>query len=186
LQETINPYEPPQSAVANELASTASLVFVTTSAVKLTVMSICTFGLYQLYWFYKNWVQIRATTGTSISPFWRAFFSPLWAYSYFKHVKASANENEVPESLPIGPLAAMYFIAVATTLSPDPYWLLGFLSFAFILPVNSVAIACNSKLLANFENNESFTGWNWAAVVIGGVTFVLSLVGAFLPQDFQV
>ena len=86
----------------------------------------------------------------------------------------------------IGPLAAMYFITVAITQAPDPYWLLGFLSFAFILPVNSVAVACNSKLLPNFENNESFSGWNWVAVVLGGVTFALSLVGAFLPQDFQV
>lgn len=186
MQETINPYEPPQSAVANEVASTANLVFFTTSALKLTVMSICTFGLYELYWFYKNWVQIRATTETNISPFWRAFFSPFWAYSYFKYVKTSAKDNEVPESLSIGPLAAMYFIAVAITQAPDPYWLLGFLSFAFILPANSVAVACNRKLLANFENNESFTGWNWVAVVLGGVTFALSLVGAFLPQDFQV
>ena len=186
MQEAINPYEPPQSAVSNEVTSTASPVFFTTSTLKFVVMSICTFGLYELYWFYKNWVQVKARDGTSISPFWRAFFAPFWAYSYFKYVKTSANENEVPESLSIGLLAGMYFIAVALSQSPDPYWLIGFLSFAFILPANSVAIACNRKLLANFENNESFSGWNWVAVVIGGVTFLLSLVSAFLPQDFQV
>jgi hypothetical protein len=25
------------------------------SLLKLTVMSVCTFGIYELYWFYKNW-----------------------------------------------------------------------------------------------------------------------------------
>ena len=186
MQEAINPYEPPQSVVSNEVTSTASPIFFTTSTLKFVVMSICTFGLYELYWFYKNWVQVKARDGTSISPFWRAFFAPFWAYSYFKYVKTSANENGVPESLSIGLLAAMYFIAVATSSSPDPYWLIGFLSFAFILPANSVAVASNRKLQANFENNESFSGWNWVAVVIGGVIFLLSLVSAFLPQDFQV
>lgn len=186
MRETINPYEPPRSAVSNEVTRTASPVFFTTSTLKFAVMSICTFGLYELYWFYKNWVQVKARDGTSISPFWRAFFAPFWAYSYFKHVKTSANENDVPESLSISLLAAMYFIAVALSQSPDPYWLIGFLSFAFVLPVNSVAVACNRKLLANFENNESFTGWNWVAVVIGGVSILLSVVGAFLPQDLQV
>ena len=185
-EESINPYESPQSAVSDEVTSTASLIFFTTSTLKFVVMSICTFGLYELYWFYKNWVQVKARDGTSISPFWRAFFAPFWAYSYFKHVKASANENDVPESLNIRLLATMYFIAMALSQSPDPYWLVGLLSFVFIIPVNSVAVDCNRKLQANFENNDSFSWWNWVAVVFGGVLLILSVVSAFLPQDLQI
>jgi len=65
-EESINPYESPQSAVSDEVTSTASLKFFTTSTLKFVVMSICTFGLYELYWFYKNWVQVKARDGTSI------------------------------------------------------------------------------------------------------------------------
>ena len=186
MQADINPYEPPQSAVANDVTSAASTIFFTASTLKLTVMSICTFGLYELYWFYKNWVQIKANTGTNIMPVWRAIFAPFWAHSCFKHVKTSANENDVAESLPITLLAAMYLITTVLTQSPDPYWLVSFLSFAFIIPVNSVAVKCNKKLLANFENNESFSTWNWVGFVIGGVLVLLTLVDAFLPKDLQV
>ena len=186
MQETINPYEPPQSAVANDVTSADGLMFFTTSTLKFVVMSICTFGLYELYWFYKNWVQIKAKTGTNIMPFWRAFFAPFWAFSFFKHIKTSANEADVPESLSTGLLAAMYFIAMGLSQSPDPYWLVGLLSFVFIIPVNSVAVDCNRKQQVNFENNESFSVWNWAGVVIGGVLLIFSLLGAFLPQDLQV
>jgi len=186
VQETINPYEPPKSVVLKDVARTDSPIFFTTSTLKFVVMSICTFGLYELYWFYKNWVLIEAKTGKNIMPFWRAFFAPFWAYSCFKHVKTSANENQVSETLSTGLLAAMYFIAVGISLAPDPYWLVGFFGFVFIIPVNSVAVDCNRKLIPEYENNEAFTGWNWFGVVIGGLFLVLSLVGTFLPQEMQI
>jgi len=29
--------------------------FFTPSTLKFVLMSVCTFGIYELYWFYKNW-----------------------------------------------------------------------------------------------------------------------------------
>ncbi len=84
--------------------------FFTASILKLVIMSICTMGIYQLYWFYKNWKLIRERTGQKIRPFWRAFFSPLWAYSCFKEIKAGAEECKIQEFLPIGLFAILYFL----------------------------------------------------------------------------
>ena len=149
--------------------------YFTTSTLKLALMSICTAGFYELYWFYKNWVLIKKRTGQNIMPFWRAFFAPLWAYSCFKHIKTSADENNIEESLPIGVLAFLYFIFQALWRLPDPYWLVSFFSFAFLIPVNSAALKVNRRLIADFTNNEKFSGWNWAGLVFVGLLFALLL-----------
>ena len=181
-KENTNPYEPPKSSVRTDNATMLSPYFFTTSTLKLSLMSICTFGIYELYWFYKNWVLIKKRTRQNIMPFWRAFFAPIWAYSCFKHIKTSAGENNVQESLSIGLLAVVYFILQALWRLPDPFWLISFLSFALIIPANSVALNINNNLISDFKNNEEFSGWNWVGLVLGGTLFVLSLIGTFVPE----
>lgn len=97
--------------------------FFATSTLKLILMSISTFGIYGLYWFYKNWVIVKNRTGEKIMPFWRAFFSPIWAYSFFKHINNSLVEDDANKALPIGFLAILFFILQALWRLPDPYWL---------------------------------------------------------------
>ena len=160
---------------------TNNVYFFTASTVKLITMSICTMGLYELYWFYKNWVLIKDRTGEDMMPFWRAFFAPLWAYSCFKHVKSEAVKFHIEESLSLVMLAIGYFIVQALWRLPDPYWLVSYLTFALLIPVNSVAIQVNKQVVSDFENNEKFSVWNWVILVIGGFLFVLILIGAFLP-----
>jgi len=181
-EETVNPYEPPASSVETNIERTTEPYFFTTSTFKLTVMSICTFGIYALYWFYKNWVLIKERTGQNIMPFWRAFFSLLWAYSCFKHIKNSANENNVPESLSVGLLAIVYFVIQMSYKLPDPYWLVSFFSFTLLIPANTIALNINKNLISNFKNNEKFSGWNWVGVILGGLLFLLGLIGTFMPE----
>lgn len=182
MQERVNPYEPPTNQLEVEVKKVSEADFFTTSTLKLALMSICTLGIYELYWFYKNWLLIKKRTGQNIMPFWRAFFAPFWAYSCFKNVKESAKEHDVPESLSIGVLAIVYFILQSLWKLPDPYWLVSFLSFTVILPANSVALNINKRLISNFKNNESFSGWNWVGLVLGGLLAMLSIVGSFLPE----
>ncbi len=180
MQENINPSESGTRTVDSEKLPEA--YFFTTSTLKLSLMSICTFGIYELYWFYKNWVLIKARTEQNIMPFWRAFFAPLWAYSCFKHIKTVANENNIKESLSIGLLAFVYFILQALWRLPDPFWLISFFSFTLLIPANNVALELNKNFNAEFKNNEKFTGWNWLGIVLGGLLFVLSIIGTFLPE----
>jgi hypothetical protein len=122
----MNADQPPAGPIGTEAARTAEPYFFTAAPLKLAVMSVVTGGIYELYWFYKNWVLIKQRTGQDMMPFWRAFFAPLWAYSFFKQVSNSARVNNVPESMPIGLLAIAYFAIHATVRLPDPYWLITF------------------------------------------------------------
>lgn len=182
-EENTNPYATPSSSVDTESTpNTSSPYYFTTSTLKLSLMSICTLGFYELYWFYKNWVMVKKRTGERITPFWRAVFAPLWAYSCFKRIKATAEHNQVPEALPIGLLAIIYFILHALWRLPDPFWLVAYFSFLAIVPANNVALSINRHLQPDFKNNDRFSGWNWVGLILGGLFFLLALVGTFLPE----
>src|SRR5581483_11977647 len=49
-------------------------VFFYVSPLKLVVMSIATFGLYELFWFYKNWYYVNEHTNHAVWPLMRSIF----------------------------------------------------------------------------------------------------------------
>ncbi len=61
--------------------------YFTISPAKFILMSVLSFSLYELYWFYKNWEIHKQATMENTSPFWRAFFAPLYAWSFFNKIK---------------------------------------------------------------------------------------------------
>ncbi len=166
-----NPYKPPVSNLETAIIPQGEYFF-TASTLKLVLMSICTFNLYPFYWFYKNWVLIKARTGENIMPFWRTFFTPIWIYSCFKHIKTSAVENDIPETLPIGLLAFIYIMLNVLGAFSTLFGIIALLSFTVLLPVNGIALSVNKKLVANFINNNKFSGWNWLVLVLGGLIFM--------------
>ena len=181
-EETINANETPSLSGESDLESTPELYFFTTSTFKLAVMSLCTFGIYELFWFYMNWVLIKERTRQDMRPFWRAFFAPLWAYSCFSHIKNFADDNNMHESLPAAQLAIGYFIVHALWKLPDPYWFVTFFSFVLLIPANSAAENVNRSLISDFKNNDTFSVWNWVGIILGGLLFLLSLIGTFMPE----
>ena len=156
--------------------------FFTPSTLKLVLMSVCTFGIYELYWFYKNWILIKERTNQDLMPFWRASFAPLWAYSCFKHIKLVAEERGISACPSIGLLAAVYFVLQAMWRLPDPYWLISILSFAPIIPINTVALVINQRVGARNYENSTFSTWNWVGLIGGGLVVALGIIGTFLPE----
>ena len=53
---------------------------------KFVILSFVTLGLYQFVWFYRNWRYIKTSEGTSIWPWARALFYPLWYYPMLKRL----------------------------------------------------------------------------------------------------
>ena len=146
------------------------------SPLKFAIMNICTIGLYVLYWFYKNWHHIKQKNNSNIMPFWRAFFSPLWAYSCFKQI---FEEPTLNQSHNAGVLALAYFFSCASARLPEPYWLLSLFTFIFIYPANDAVTKLNQMHIHNFEQNSKITGWNWLAVVTGVIILVVNALYMF-------
>src|SRR5882762_7904695 len=123
--------------------SAAAPMYFPVSLLKLVVISICTLGVYELYWYYKNWCAIKERNEPEIMPLGRAFFAPLFCYSLFGKIRATAKSRQVQDSIPAGPLAAGWFIFTILGKLPDPYWLVSFLSVAFLLPVQEAVNEIN-------------------------------------------
>ena len=162
--------------------SLAPPMYFPVSPVKLVVMSTCTLGIYELYWYYKNWCAIKERDEPEIMPFWRAFFAPLFCYSLFRKIQATAESQQIQGSIEPGPLALGWFVFTVLAKLPDPYWLASFLAVAFLLPVQATVNEVNRVASPRHDPNRTYTGWNVVAIAFGGLLLVLILVGTFLPS----
>ncbi|MBA2650727.1 MAG: hypothetical protein H0U73_00445 [Tatlockia sp.] len=148
----------------------------TPSTSKLVIMSICTLGLYDIYWFYKNW-RVLKKAGKKCNPFLRALFAPLFAYFCFKEIRNLQFKNGIRQKFPIFFLAITYFILHVMVKLPDPYWLLTFLGFLPIASANQIALQINQAQFPGFVSNHKISKWNWVAIIIGGTIFLLCIFG---------
>jgi hypothetical protein len=153
------------------------------STPKFILMSICTGGLYEVYWFYKNWVHVKQLENSTIWPFWRAVFARFNAYFLFKRIRQQLKDLEIPTTLLAGPLAVLYFLLYGTWRLPDPYWLVACLTFAPLLVANDAMTEINKKSIENFQQNSRIGGWNWLAVALGVFLVVGIVLYFFLPPE---
>lgn len=113
---------------------------------KLIILSITTFGLYEIYWFYKHFKSFKAEGDWKITPWARALFATIMSYSLFKHVSEKVNKLDKNEELNAGGLAILYFIFITLARLPDPYWWLSLLTIIPLIPVqNAVNYYWNKK-----------------------------------------
>lgn len=117
------------------------------SLLKLFVLSIATGGLYQLYWFYRNWKYVKARNSSAIMPFWRAFFAPIWFFPLYRNLKSDSRERFGKVLLPEVPwvilLLLLYiFLNVMGSLG-DFFVLLRLLSVLCLLPFANYILHIN-------------------------------------------
>jgi hypothetical protein len=152
-----------------------------TSPIKFIVMSLCTFGIYELYWSYKNWRFIKDRDGSEIKPFWRAFFYPLWHYFLLTELNKTLKSKVLSIGVVRGVLAAGVFLLNFTIGLPDPYWLLSLLTILGFLPA-LLAMQGHESTNALQDRPKSFHPSNLIAYLLGAPLFVfvaLSAIGFF-------
>jgi len=185
--------QPPSISVPEDSALKQSGTVVTTlvpiqplyfavSTTKLFVLSLCTFGWYLIYWFYKNWWLIKEREQSNINPVLRSvLFAGFFCYFCFARIRATAKENSVNASLPAGLLTAGWIICVLLTIPPEPYrGLFFFLSICCFLPVQNVANKINKKLVPDHDKNSQFSAINIVTIIIGGSMLLAVIIGSFL------
>ncbi len=176
-----NPYVTPEADLGAGNAANVEGYYAVGS-LKLIVMSLCTLGLFELYWFYKNFAYIKRRLELDIWPVWRAIFAPLWGSSLAAYVQAQREENDLPaEPSPIM-VGAAYFLISVTWRLPDPYWLITLFSFVPLLAIDKAADEMNAKLGIVDTKHKRFNAWNWTGIVVGGLLVSLAVLGTFLPE----
>ncbi len=89
------------------------------------ICSIASMGLYQLYWFYRNWEYVRRRDRRRIWPFWRTVFMPIWTFFLVRDVERTAGVR-TSQALWV----TLLFLALCLSGQlPQPYLFLNIFAF---------------------------------------------------------
>ena len=148
-------------------------------AAKLAVMFLVTLGLYQLYWFYKQWDRIR-DAGDNVSPAPRALFAIVFCYSLFRRIVDSTQAVGVRTGLPPWLLAAGFILPSLMWRVEGVVSLAGFLAFVPLVAAQRIANAVALAQGSTEDRNTRLTGLNWVGVVTGGGLLALLTLASLL------
>ena len=177
-------YQAPQAELQAE-STTATVEFYVVSKTKFLVLMIATFGMYELYWFYKNWSLYKQANNEDIWPVPRAFFAIFFAHALFRSMDSRIQEAGKNISWNPEWMGAVYVLAtLASTIAErisakmPEYTALDFVSLALLPLVTWVLYRAQS--VANLvcgdpqgQSNARFTAANYAWIVIGLVVWAL-------------
>jgi hypothetical protein len=150
-------------------------------AVKLAVMMVVTFGLYQIYWFYKQWDRVR-DAGDHVAPAPRSLFSLIFCYSLFRRIIDSTHAVGVATSLSAWLLAVGFIVPSLMWRADGLVAFLGFLAIVPLVAAQRIATAVALGQGSTEDRNTRLTLLNWAGVVVMGGLFVLLVLGAALQS----
>jgi hypothetical protein len=166
---------------AGEVPQIASYPFFPVSVLKFALMSMCTFGLYHIYWAYKQWNRIGSQTGESMLVWARAIFLGIWNFSLFSRVHSAAELKGVAAGWNYIVLATLVVLLGVTYRLPEPWAMLALLSFLAYLPVIATIEKINVRSGPAEESpNRNFSAWNIVGLVIGLPLLLLSVLGSLL------
>ena len=186
-----NVYKVPES---NLIAGSDQLDgdFYVVGKVKFLVLFFSTFGMYSLYWFYRNWKLYKEKHNEKIWPVARGFFSIFFAHSLFSNVDQKLSDSNIDYSWNPKLIATLYVLLSIVTNICDrlsmkeigsPYTDL--LSFA-LLPVLAW-VMLKAQLAINVSesdpigaSNSKLTIVNYCWVLLGVVAWGLVVVGVLM------
>jgi hypothetical protein len=165
---------------ANEAGLASGPLFFTVSRLKFIVMSIFTFGIYELYWIYKNWKMITIRKNLGLFPFWRAFFAYFFIYPLLQEIRKTGAANGMPENLKAGQISIWWIIVSLTWKLPDPIWLITTFNFVPLLPAVKYVNDLESKVSPDTPINSKFSVLNWVGIVFGAIFWPLCILGMLI------
>ncbi|OHX14322.1 hypothetical protein BI347_13020 [Chromobacterium sphagni] len=171
------PAEGPEREIGDDQAP----LFFAVSPRKFLILSLCTLGLYEMYWFYRNWQLVKQREGSDIWPFWRAVFGYFFCYALLSRIRDAARDAGAGD-LPAGPLSAGWIIISMLWKLPEPYWLVCYAAIACLLPAQIAVCRINEALAPEHRRNDRLSGWNIAAIALGGGMLLLAVYGALFMK----
>lgn len=140
---------------------------------KFVIMTVATAGLYEFYWFYRQWRAVR-DAGEHVRPLLRAFFAVIFCYPLFRRVAESAAATWNPV-----PVAATYLMLCFSADLPFPYGAVALLSVLPLVTVQRAANAVAREALPDEVPDSRLTAPNWAAIACGCAILGFLAYGAY-------
>jgi hypothetical protein len=152
------------------------------SGTKLVVMSVVTLGLYEVWWFYRNWKLRNELRDRGVLAPLRAILSGIFAYSLFQDVGEEARRVDVSPGWSAALLWIAFLLLSATSGLPDPLWLVSFLNVVPLCVVQRTINEANARSPHPAPLNDRYSTLNRVGIGVGILCLILVLLGLFLPE----
>jgi len=153
-------------------------IFYYVSPLKLVLMSISTLGIYQLFWFYKNWTYVDEHTNKLTSPTISAIFGGISFYGLMNEMNKAGAETGSSKKLPSLLIAPLYFLLLLSSSLHGFLGCLGLLASLCLLPAQIYINSLNAD--SPTPINDKFSVVNWVVIVIGMGIQILAIIGRFM------
>ena len=150
---------------------------------KLILLCVLTLGIYEVYWFYKNWKAVQLQEQKRILPFWRAVFSLLFCYSLFKRIVLAAKQKGYQPKMQHGALAVLYIAFSALYKLPDPFGYVSLLAFIPLVHASDAIRFINRSLDATYTDVQPLATAEVILAIVGGILWVLTILSFFSPPS---
>ncbi|MDQ0193932.1 DUF4234 domain-containing protein [Paenibacillus wynnii] len=155
---------------------------------QFALLSILTFGVYDIYWYYKNWTRIKAYKFLNFSPQLRTvgLFIPIYnfflIYKTHKEYRDLIKERGIERDIYPGPIVLVIIISFVLMRLSDPYWLLCFISTLPLAMVQSVLNDLWDKVQVGKPRRTGLRGRQILLIVLGSLSWIFILIGMFMPD----
>lgn len=155
---------------------------------QFVLLSVLTFGIYDFYWYYRNWKNLKMYKDLNIDPIWRTIGTvvPILGlfliYSAHKDYQKLIIEEGVNRKVYPGLIVLVIILTGLLVNLPDPYWMLCFLSIIPLAIVQDVLNELWKKVQPDFVHNNKLNGKQITLVVIGAIWWILAILGMLIPE----
>jgi hypothetical protein len=174
--------------------------FYVVSRKKLVILYLATFGLYSVYWFYKNWSNYKHSTAPNFNPdreiwpaprglfsifFIHALFGDIKLYGHAKAMVADWNAGSQATRLVLTMIVSNVLDRLSYRSIGSPYTdiasllILAPLLSQFLSSQHMINVSCDDP---DGESNSRFTTANYVWITLGVIWWIFVIIGFFLPD----
>jgi hypothetical protein len=145
---------------------------------KFIILSIISFGAYEIWWMYKAWRFFKQKEKLEIFPGARAIFCVFFLNSLFNKILEFAKEKGYSNNFSSSTLFICFLIANLLAKLPDPFWLISIFSFVFIIPpFEALNYAKQKSTNIIIIDRTGFNGRQITLIVLGTIFWALTIWG---------
>lgn len=147
---------------------------------RFLLLTIASFNLYLIYWFYTFWRHVKAKENSDIMPVWRAIFGAFFSFSLIDKIQSYARSESIPSSLNSMLIGVCFLVINGVGRLPEPYWMFTFLApLLFLQPVSVLNEYCIKK---GKDADPPFKWGEITILVVGGILIILVVISTFFPE----
>ncbi|MCZ4319348.1 hypothetical protein O4H26_10120 [Aequorivita viscosa] len=145
---------------------------------KFIVLSIVSYGLYDIWWMYKTWKFFKEKDNLDIMPVPRAIFALFFMIGPFDRIQDFSQSKGYTKTFSsLGCFLGVICFNLLGRL-PEPYFIISFVSFLFFIPaLEAFNHAIRNSANLEVTETERFNTRQLVLLICGGVFWLMVLMG---------